>query len=213
MDAITSTRSKMVDGIFTRLGYRDAELERIMKEIPRHLFVDSAQEHDAYKDTALPIGFGQTISQPTMVAMMTHELAPRSGDKILEIGTGSGYQTAILSYYTPRLYTVERLADLSRRAQGLLESLNLRNVIYKIGDGSVGWESWAPYDRIIVAAGAPIVSDVLKRQLADGGRLVIPVGGRDAQHLLRVERHGDSFVETDLGECRFVPLLGTQGFK
>ena len=203
----------MVDGIFTRLGYRDAELERIMKEIPRHLFVDSAQEHDAYKDTALPIGFGQTISQPSMVAMMTHELAPRSGDKILEIGTGSGYQTAILSYYTPRLYTVERLADLSRRAQGLLESLNLRNVIYKIGDGSVGWESWAPYDRIIVAAGAPIVSEVLKRQLADGGRLVIPIGGRDAQHLLRVERHGDSFVETDLGECRFVPLLGTQGFK
>ena len=213
MDAITSTRSNMVDGIFARLGYRDAEVECIMKEIPRHLFVDSAQEHDAYKDTALPIGFGQTISQPSMVAMMTHELAPRSGDKILEIGTGSGYQTAILSYYTPRLYTVERLADLSRRAQGLLESLNLRNIIYKIGDGSVGWESWAPYDRIIVAAGAPVVSDVLKRQLADGGRLVIPIGDRDAQHLLRVERHGDSFVETDLGECRFVPLLGTQGFK
>ena len=203
----------MVDGIFTRLGYRDAELERIMKEIPRHLFIDSAQEHDAYKDTALPIGFGQTISQPSMVAMMTHELAPRSGDKILEIGTGSGYQTAILLYYTLRLYTVERLADLSRRAQGLLENLNLRNIIYKIGDGSVGWESWAPYDRIIVAAGAPVVSDVLKRQLADGGRLVIPIGDRDAQHLLRVERHGDSFVETDLGECRFVPLLGTQGFK
>ena len=108
---------------------------------------------------------------------------------------------------------MERLADLSRRAQGLLESLNLRNIIYKIGDGSVGWESWAPYDRIIVAAGAPVVSDVLKRQLADGGRLVIPIGDRDAQHLLRVERHGDSFVETDLGECRFVPLLGTQGFK
>jgi protein-L-isoaspartate(D-aspartate) O-methyltransferase len=213
MDALTRTRHKMVDAVFQNLGIRDTEMERIFKEIPRHLFVDSAQEHDAYKDTALPIGFGQTISQPTMVAMMTRELAPKSGDKILEIGTGSGYQTAILSYYTPRLYTVERLAELSRRAQGLLEQLGLRNIIYKIGDGSAGWESWAPYDRIIVAAGAPAVSDVLKRQLADGGRLVIPIGGREMQRLMRIERHGDVFEETDLGECRFVPLVGTQGFK
>ena len=213
MDALTRTRHQMVEGVFQRLGYRDPELERVLKEIPRHFFVDSAQEHDAYKDIALPIGLGQTISQPTMVAMMTHELAPRPGDKILEIGTGSGYQTAILAYYTPRLYTVERLADLSRRAQGILEQLGLRNIIYKIGDGSVGWESWAPYDRILVAAGAPAVSDTLKRQLADGGRLVIPSGGRETQKLLRIERHGDDFMETDLGECRFVPLLGTQGFK
>ena len=213
MDALTRTRHQMVEGVFQRLGYRDPELERVLKEIPRHFFVDSAQQHDAYKDIALPIGFGQTISQPTMVAMMTHELAPRPGDKILEIGTGSGYQTAILAYYTPRLYTVERLAELSRRAQGILEQLGLRNIIYKIGDGSVGWESWAPYDRIIVAAGAPAVSETLKRQLADGGCLVIPSGGRETQKLLRIERHGDEFTETDLGECRFVPLVGTQGFK
>jgi protein-L-isoaspartate(D-aspartate) O-methyltransferase len=213
MDAVSRSRHKLVESVFQNLGYRDVELERIMKEIPRHLFVDSAQEHDAYKDIALPIGFGQTISQPTMVAIMTHELAPRSGDKILEIGTGSGYQTAILAYYTPRLYTVERLADLSRRAQGLLEQLGLRNVIYKIGDGSMGWESWSPYDRILVAAGAPAVSETLKRQLADGGRMVIPTGGRETQRLLRIERRGDVFEETDLGDCRFVPLLGTQGFK
>src|SRR5476651_2430819 len=132
MDALTHSRHKMVEGVLQNLGYRDIELERILKEIPRHFFVDSAQEHGAYVDTALPIGFGQTISQPTMVAMMTHELAPRAGDKILEIGTGSGYQTAILAYYTPRLYTVERLAELSRRAQGILEQLGLRNIIYKI---------------------------------------------------------------------------------
>ncbi len=213
MDALSHARHQMVDAVFRRLGYRDPELERILKEIPRHFFVDSAQEHDAYKDTALPIGFGQTISQPTMVAIMTHELAPRAGDKILEIGSGSGYQTAVLAYYTPRLYTVERLPELSRRAQGLLEQLGLRNIIYKIGDGSVGWESWAPYDRIIVAAGAPAVSETLKRQLADGGRLVIPTGGRETQRLLRIERKGDVFEETDLGDCRFVPLLGTQGFK
>jgi protein-L-isoaspartate(D-aspartate) O-methyltransferase len=147
-----------------------------------------------------------------MVALMTHELAPRSGDKILEIGTGSGYQTAILAHYTPRLYTVERIAGLSRRAQVLLESMGLRNVIYKIGDGSGGWESWAPYDRILVAAGAPAVSEALKRQLADGGRLLIPCGGRETQRLLRIERRGDQFRETDLGDCRFVPLLGAQGF-
>ena len=203
----------MVDAIFGHLGYRNPDLERILKEIPRHLFVDSAQAHDAYKDTALPIGLGQTISQPTIEAVMSHELAPRPADNILEIGTGSGYQTAVLAHYTPRLYTVERIAELSRRAQGILEQLGLRNIIYKIGDGSAGWESWAPYDRIIVAAGAPVVPDVLKRQLADGGRLVIPVGDRESQHLMRIERQGDIFKETDLGDCRFVPLLGTQGFK
>jgi protein-L-isoaspartate(D-aspartate) O-methyltransferase len=213
VDALTRARHKMVEAVFQRLGYRDPELEKILKDVPRHVFMDSAREHDAYKDLALPIGFGQTISQPSMVAVMTHELAPRAGDKILEIGTGSGYQTAVLAHYTPRLYTVERLAELSRRAQGLLERLGLRNVIYKIGDGSVGWESWAPYDRILVAAGAPAVSETLKRQLADGGRLVIPRGGRENQRLLRIERQGDAFHETDLGECRFVPLLGTQGFQ
>lgn len=212
MDAITQARHKMTEAVFRRLGVRDEELERIFNEVPRHLFLDSAQRHAAYQDAALPIGLGQTISQPTIVAMMTHALGPRRGDKILEIGTGSGYQTAVLAHYTPRLYTVERLADLSRRAQGVLESLGLRNVIYKSGDGSLGWESWAPYDRILVAAGAPVAPEALKRQLADGGRLIIPCGDRETQRLLRIERRGDEFLETDLGECRFVPLVGAQGF-
>jgi protein-L-isoaspartate(D-aspartate) O-methyltransferase len=212
MDALTQSRHKMTSAVFQRLGIEDDALRRIFNELPRHLFLDSAQRHSAYQDAALPIGLGQTISQPTIVAMMTHALGPRAGDKILEIGTGSGYQTAVLAHYTPRLYTIERLPELSRRAQGVLESLGLRNVIYKSGDGSLGWESWAPYDRILVAAGAPVAPEALKKQLADGGRLVIPVGGRDSQRLLRIERQGDRFIKADMGECRFVPLVGAQGF-
>lgn len=211
MDALTQARHRMVKAVFERLGIEDEMLRKVMETLPRHAFLDSAQQHSAYHDAALPIGLGQTISQPTIVAMMTHALAPRRGEKILEIGTGSGYQTAILAHYTPRLYTVERWPDLSRRAQGVLESLGLRNVIYKAGDGSLGWQSWAPYDRILVAAGAPVTPDALKKQLADGGRLVIPVGGRETQRLIRIDRQGDTFSETDLGECRFVPLVGAQG--
>jgi protein-L-isoaspartate(D-aspartate) O-methyltransferase len=175
--------------------------------------VDSALSTKAYQDISLPIGSEQTISQPTMVAMMTNALSPRKGDKILEIGTGSGYQTAILAHYTPRLYTVERIASLSKKAQALLEQLGFRNIIYKTGDGSLGWESWAPYDRIIVTAGAPVVPEKLKLQLADGGRMLIPSGGRDYQNLLCVDRIGSDFRETDLGECRFVPLLGKEGWE
>jgi protein-L-isoaspartate(D-aspartate) O-methyltransferase len=212
MDAVTQARHRMVAAVFQRLGITDDFLRRALEEVPRHAFLDSAQHHTAYEDKALPIGMGQTISQPTIVAMMTHALAPRAGDKILEIGTGSGYQTAILARYTPRLHTIERVAELSRRAQGVLESLGLRNVIHRIGDGSLGWESRAPYDRILVAAGAPVAPEALKRQLAEGGRLVIPVGGRESQYLLAIDRSGDDFFETNLGECRFVPLLGAQGF-
>ena len=203
----------MVEGIWQRLGLKNDELKAIMAEIPRHRFVDAALASKAYTDVSLPIGAEQTISQPTMVAIMTDALAPRKGDKILEIGTGSGYQTAVLARYTPRLYTVERVPDLSKRAQGLLEQLGFRNIIYKTGDGSLGWESWAPYDRIIVTAGAPAVTEKLKQQLAEGGRLLIPSGSREAQKLLRIDRVGGKFQETDLGDCRFVPLLGKEGWE
>jgi len=203
----------MVEGIWQRLGLKNDELKAIMAEIPRHRFVDSALASKAYTDVSLPIGAEQTISQPTMVAIMTDALAPRKGDKILEIGTGSGYQTAVLARYTPRLYTVERVPDLSKRAQGLLEQLGFRNIIYKTGDGSLGWESWAPYDRIIVTAGAPAVTEKLKQQLAEGGRLLIPSGSREAQKLLRIDRVGGKFQETDLGDCRFIPLLGKEGWE
>ncbi|HKP95465.1 MAG TPA: protein-L-isoaspartate(D-aspartate) O-methyltransferase [Fibrobacteria bacterium] len=213
MDALTTARRHMVEGVWKRLGLENEELKAVMAAIPRHLFLDSALGSKAYQDISLPIGAEQTISQPSMVAMMSNALAPRKGDKILEIGTGSGYQTAILAHYTPRLYTVERIAALSKRAQGLLEQLGFRNIIYKIGDGSLGWESWAPYDRIIVTAGAPVISDKLKLQLTDGGRMLIPMGGRESQKLLCVDRIGNAFRETDLGECRFVPLLGKEGWE
>lgn len=212
MDAVTTARRLLIDSVWRKLGIRNDELKAVMMAVPRHLFVDSALAAKAYQDISLPIAAEQTISQPSMVAIMTHALAPRKGDKILEIGTGSGYQTAILAHYTPRLYTLERIAALSKRAQGLLEQLGFRNVIYKIGDGSLGWESWAPYDRIIVTAGAPVVPDKLKQQLAEGGRLIIPSGGREYQNLLCVDRLDGRFRETDLGECRFVPLLGKDGW-
>ncbi len=203
----------MVEGIWTRLGLQNDFLKSVMLTVPRHLFVDSALAGKAYSDTSMPIGAEQTISQPSMVAMMSHFLEPRKGDKILEIGTGSGYQTAVLANYTPRLYSVERIATLSKKAQGLLEQLGFRNIIFKSGDGSLGWESWAPYDRIIVTAGAPVIPEKLKMQLADGGRMVIPSGGRETQKLLCVDRHGSEFRETNLGDCRFVPLLGKEGWE
>ena len=203
----------MVEGVWKRLGLADEELKAIMAAVPRHLFVDSAMAMQAYADNALPIDAEQTISQPSMVAIMTHALAPRRDDKILEIGTGSGYQTAVLAHYSRRLYSVERVAPLSKRAQLLLERLGFRNVIFKVGDGSLGWESWAPYDRILVTAGAPVVSAKLKTQLAEGGRLIIPVGDRESQKLLRVDRVGQEYRETDLGDCRFVPLVGKEGWE
>jgi protein-L-isoaspartate(D-aspartate) O-methyltransferase len=212
MDAVTTARRLLIESVWRKQGIRNDELKAVMLAVPRHLFVDSALAAKAYQDISLPIAAEQTISQPSMVAIMTNALAPRKGDKILEIGTGSGYQTAILAHYTPRLYTIERIADLSRRAQGLLAQLGFRNVIYKIGDGSLGWESWAPFDRIIVTAGAPVVPEKLKLQLAKGGRLIIPTGGREAQSLLCIDRGVDDFRETDLGDCRFVPLLGKEGW-
>jgi protein-L-isoaspartate(D-aspartate) O-methyltransferase len=213
VDALTTARKQLFDGIWQRQGLRNDELKAVMNAIPRHLFVDSALASKAYQDISLPIAAEQTISQPTMVVVMTNALAPRKGDKILEIGTGSGYQTAVLAHFTPRLYTVERVPALSKRAQALLAQLGFQNVIFKTGDGSLGWESWAPYDRIIVTAGAPVVSEVLKRQLAEGGRLIIPSGGRETQNLLQVDKVGGVFKETDLGECRFVPLLGKEGWE
>ena len=213
MDALTTARRHLIDAVWQKLGIRNDELKTVLNAVPRHLFVDSALGSKAYQDISLPIGSEQTISQPSMVAMMTNALELRKGIKILEIGTGSGYQTAILAHYTPRLYTVERIAALSKKAQGLLDQLGFKNIIYKIGDGSLGWESWAPYDRIIVTAGAPVVPEKLKLQLADGGRMLIPSGGRDYQNLLCVDRIGTGFRETDLGECRFVPLLGKEGWE
>ncbi len=213
MDGLATARLHMVERIWKNLGIENERLRKIMETVPRHGFVDSALQNQAYRDQALPIGSEQTISQPSMVAMMTHALNPRDDDKILEIGTGSGYQTAILAGFTRRLYSVERFSELAKRAQSHLAGLGYRNIIFKIGDGSLGWESWAPFDRIIVTAGAPVVSGRLKAQLADGGRLILPCGERNLQKLMQIDRQGDTFVETDLGDCRFVPLVGKEGWE
>lgn len=213
MDNWNQARQQLIEGVWQKLGLRNDGLKKIMLAIPRHRFVDSALGRQAYTDTSLPIDGQQTISQPSMVATMTNALAPQKNDKILEIGTGSGYQTAVLAHYTPRIYTVERVAPLSQKARLIHEEMGLRNIIYKIGDGSNGWESWAPFDRIIVTAGAPVVTEALKKQLAEGGRLLIPCGDRETQKLLQIDRLGDLFIETDLGPCRFVPLIGQGGWE
>jgi len=184
-----------------------------MTRIPRHLFVPAVSRLVAYEDRPLPIGYGQTISQPYMVAVMTEALVLRGGERVLEIGTGSGYQTAVLSLLCAMVYSVERIPALSERAARTLADLGLTNVAFRVGDGSAGWAEHAPYDAIMVTAAAPSLPSSLCQQLADNGVLVIPVGDvRQAQELVIARRKGSAFViERGLG-CRFVPLYGHDGF-
>ena len=205
-------RRRMVQEQIAARGIRDQRLLKVMQEVPRHLFVDEALQSQAYNDHPLSIGEGQTISQPYMVALMTDALGLTGREKVLEIGTGSGYQTAILARLCDWVYSVERLMDLSRRAQRVLEKIGVFNVNLVVGDGSKGWPAEAPYDAIIVTAGGPSLPRPLLEQLAEGGRLVVPVGGRSLQTLYRVTRRGDKFVEEDLGGCRFVDLVGEYGW-
>lgn len=205
-------RRRMVQEQIAARGIRDQRLLKVMQEIPRHLFVDEALESQAYNDHPLSIGEGQTISQPYMVALMTDALGLTGREKVLEIGTGSGYQTAILARLCDWVYSVERLMDLSRRAQRVLEKIGVFNVNLVVGDGSKGWPAEAPYDAIIVTAGGPSLPQPLLGQLAEGGRLVAPVGSRSLQTLYRVTRRGGQMVEEDLGGCRFVDLVGEYGW-
>jgi protein-L-isoaspartate(D-aspartate) O-methyltransferase len=207
------SRQEMVRTQLERRGIRDERVLRIMTEIPRHRFLDSALRSRAYGDHALPIGAGQTISQPYMVALMTEALALSGGEKVLEIGTGSGYQTAILAEFTPRLFTIERSAELARAAASTLKELGYGNVILKTGDGTLGWPEHAPFDRIVVTAGAPVVPPPLVDQLAEGGRLVIPVGGRDLQTLEVLEKRHGRVRSQRVIDCAFVPLLGKEGWR
>jgi protein-L-isoaspartate(D-aspartate) O-methyltransferase len=174
--------------------------------------VDEAFWGQAYNDHPLTIGLGQTISQPYMVALMTDAMGLTGTEKVLEIGTGSGYQTALLARLSDWVYSVERIAELSRRAQSVLEKLKIFNVNLKVGDGSKGWSEHAPYEAIMVTAGAPAVPQPLVDQLAEEGRLVVPVGDRHLQTLVRVTKRGEQLVREDLGGCRFVDLLGDHGW-
>jgi len=201
----------MVELLMQR-GISSASLLAAMQKIERHLFVPEPFTGRSYEDSALPIGRGQTISQPYTVAIMTEALDVHPGDRILEVGTGSGYQAAILAAMGARVYTIERDADLLSGARRLLDKLGYR-IAAKMGDGTVGWSEFAPYDGIIVTAGAPEIPDPLQKQLADGGRLVIPVGDLDVQRLAVVRRHGTVLERHDVDGFKFVPLIGKMGWS
>ncbi len=211
IDPYAELRHALVEHLRQR-GIRDERVLAAMEKLPRELFVHPAFIHRAYEDVALPLGYNQTISQPYTVAFMTSLLEVQPGDKVLEIGTGSGYQAALLALMGARVYTVERQWELYQRARQLFVRLGLP-IQTRFGDGSLGWAEHAPYDGIIVTAGAPHVPKPLMEQLAHGGRLVIPVGGTQSQVLLRLRRLSESECETEeFGEFRFVPLIGREGW-
>jgi len=205
-------RERMVETQIARRGIRDQRVLAAMRRVPRHRFVPPDQVDSAYQDRPLPIGLGQTISQPYMVALMTECLQLTGDENVLEVGAGSGYQAAILAELARQVTTIERHAPLAERARQVLAELGYTNVTVVVGDGTLGWPPHAPYDAIIITAGAPRVPQALKDQLADGGRLVIPVGSGGYQSLLRLTRQGSRFKEEDFGGCVFVPLIGEQGW-
>lgn len=204
-------RRRMVAEQIVRRGVRDERVLAAMGAVPRHLFVDGALAEDAYGDRPLPIGFGQTISQPYMVARVTELAAPRETDRVLEVGSGCGYQAAVLARLAARVHGVEIVPRLAARAQTTVEALGLGNVAIEAFDGGGGWPAHAPYDVIIVSAGAPRVPPLLVDQLADGGRLVVPVGAREEQTLLVVRRAGDRYETLEDTRCRYVDLMGRFG--
>jgi protein-L-isoaspartate(D-aspartate) O-methyltransferase len=206
-------RERMVKSQLIPRGIADENVLRAMGKVQRHLFVEEALVGEAYNDHPLPIGHKQTISQPYIVALMTEALELTGKEKVLEIGTGSGYQTAILAELSDRVYTIERIAPLLERSKRLLQSLGYRNIYFKAYDGTLGWEDFSPFDAIVVTAGAPNVPDPLRKQLADGGRMIIPIGNRYSQDLIKVTRTKDRFVEKNLGGCRFVDLIGEHGWQ
>ena len=201
-----------IDDQLVARGIRDPRVLDAMRRVPRHVFVECGAEGLAYADRALPIGDGQTISQPYMVAAMTEALRLRGHERVLDVGTGSGYQAAILAEVARDVVSIERLVELADAARARLDSLGYRNVRVVVGDGSVGYADEAPYDGILVAAAAPRVPESLKQQLVDGGRLVIPVGPPDHQRLTIVTRDDDRFIESLHEGCMFVPLLGAEGW-
>lgn len=202
------TRERLIQRL-TEQGIRDPRVLDRIRNVPRHLFVDEALASRAYEDTALPIGFGQTISQPYVVARMTEAVTVGgTPKKVLEIGTGCGYQTAVLAPLVGRLYSIERIEALLARARERIRELGIKNVRFKHGDGSEGWASQKPFNAILLAAAPHAIPQKLLDQLADRGRLVAPVGPEGRQELLRITRRGDQFLQERLGFVSFVPLLG-----
>lgn len=216
MDRYKNQRIRMVNSQVRLRGIRDERVLKAMETVPRHLFVDEGLRDQAYNDSPLPIGENQTISQPYIVALMTEALELTGRDKVLEIGTGSGYQTAILAELAERVLSIERIAFLATRARKIIESLKYFNVAIRVGDGTLGWKDEAPFDAILVAAGSPDTPKALIEQLAVGGRLVIPIGDRYSQQLVKVVRRSEDvrdLKKEDLGSCRFVNLIGEYGWQ
>jgi len=204
----------MVETQIIARGIKDRRVIEAMLKVPRHVFVEEAMSSQAYSDSPLPIGEKQTISQPYMVALMTELLCLDGTEKVLEIGTGSGYQAAILATMVNRVYTIERIRPLALRARKALDSLGLFNINIKIGDGTDGWGEEAPFDAIVVTAGAPDIPDILLSQLNSGGRLVIPVGNQYEQILVKVTKNEDgSYIREESVNCRFVKLIGRFGWS
>jgi len=216
MDRYVKQRTRMVDSQIRSRGIVDQRVLKVMETIPRHLFVDEALRDQAYNDNPLPIDERQTISQPYIVALMTEALNLKGNEKVLELGTGSGYQTAILAELAERVFSIERIAPLASGARKILDSLNYYNVAIRVGDGTYGWKEESPFDAIIVTAGAPDIPRTLVEQLVVGGRLVIPIGGRHSQALIKLTRLSEdinNLKKEDLGGCRFVDLIGDHGWE
>jgi protein-L-isoaspartate(D-aspartate) O-methyltransferase len=205
-------RRRLVETLQER-GIKDLAVLRAFDLTPRHLFVPSGVRHRAYEDSALPIGSGQTISQPSIHARYLELLQLSGREKVLEVGTGSGYQTILLSHLAAQVFSVERIPALLEGARAMLHRLGIRNVSLLLGDGTLGWREYAPYDAILVSAAAPEVPAPLTEQLAEGGRLLIPLGGREEQTLVVVTRRDDHLERRDVAPVRFVPLMGAHGWQ
>jgi len=215
MDRYKKPRLRMVETQIRARGITDRRVLKVMETMPRELFIDEGLMDQAYYDSPLPIGEHQTISQPYIVALMTQALDLKETDRVLEIGTGCGYQTAILASLADRVFSVERIASLAAGARRILDRLNFYNVAIRVGDGSYGWKEEAPFDAIITTAAVPDIPRYLFDQLAVGGRMVVPAGSRDVQTLYRITRSAenpDEIIKEDLGGCRFVSLIGESGW-
>jgi protein-L-isoaspartate(D-aspartate) O-methyltransferase len=211
-DSYGGYRNRLVE-VLRRKGVRDLSVLRAFQMVPRHLFVPESVRHRAYDDTALPIGSGQTISQPYVQARYLELIGLTGREKVLEIGTGSGYQTALLGLLASMVFSVERVPHLAQSARTALGNAGIRNVTVLVGDGTLGWRSFAPYDAILVSAASPEIPAPLVEQLAPGSRMVIPLGDRASQTLTLVERQGDEVRSRTVTDVRFVPLVGEFGFR
>ncbi|HEY0305546.1 MAG TPA: protein-L-isoaspartate(D-aspartate) O-methyltransferase [Longimicrobiales bacterium] len=194
-------------------GIDDLEVLRAFDLTPRHIFVPESVQHRAYEDAPLPIGFQQTASQPSLQALYLKLLKLQPTDRVLEIGTGSGYQTVLLSHLAGHVYSVERIRELSQRARNVIDQLRISNVALLVGDGTIGWSRYAPYDAILVGAGAPSIPQALIDQLAVGGRLLIPIGTLEEQQLTMVRKTDSGITTEEVARCVFVPLLGKYGWQ